>query len=140
MRGKGKGVERVGGWGGDRRRNRQVDAQAFVQTTLYQGKKKHININKSAGLSRDWVGANNLFMCVFFLGSFLMGEKKHINKIRPKIPGQSRENLVYEKAEYDQKIRRSRWLPFSNLPDFFSSAWGSGRGSSRLLEGEVRFW
>ena len=27
-----------------------------------QGKKKHININKFAGLSRDWVGAQNLFM------------------------------------------------------------------------------
>ena len=33
-------------------------------------------------------------LCVFF-GSFLMGEKKHINKIPPKIPGQSRENFVY---------------------------------------------
>ena len=32
---------------------------------------------------------------VFFFGSFLMGEKKHINKIPPKIPGQSRENFVY---------------------------------------------
>ena len=36
-----------------------------------QGKKKHININKFAGLSRDWGGggAKNVFMCVcvFFL-------------------------------------------------------------------------
>ena len=32
---------------------------------LSQGKKKHININKFAGLSRDWVGAKNLFMCFF---------------------------------------------------------------------------
>ena len=46
-----------------------------------QGKKIHININKFAGLSRDWVGAKILFMC--FLGSFLMGEKKHINKVPP---------------------------------------------------------
>ena len=60
---------------------------------LNQGKKKHININKFAGLPQDWVGAKNLFMC--FFGSFLMGEKKHINKIPPKIPGQSRENFVY---------------------------------------------
>ena len=30
-----------------------------------QEKKKHININKFAGLSRDWVGAKNLFMCFF---------------------------------------------------------------------------
>ena len=60
-----------------------------------QGKKKHININKFAGLSRDWVGAENLFMFFFSFGSFLMGEKKHINKITPQIPGQSRENFVY---------------------------------------------
>ena len=38
-----------------------------------QGKKKHININKFAGLSRDRVGAKILFMC--FLGVILMGEK-----------------------------------------------------------------
>ena len=55
---------------------------------MFQGKKKHININKFAGLSRDWVGAKKLFMC--FFGSFLMGEKKHINKIPPK----SRDNPV----------------------------------------------
>ena len=40
-----------------------------------RGKKKHININKFAGLSRDWVGAKNVFMCFFLFGSFLMGEK-----------------------------------------------------------------
>ena len=61
--------------------------------SLFSGKEKHININKFAGLSRDWVGAKKLFMC--FFGSFLMGEKKHINKIPQKIPGQSRENVVY---------------------------------------------
>ena len=55
---------------------------------------KHININKCAGLSRDWVGVKKLFMC-FFFRSFLMGEKKHINKIPPNIPGQCRENFVY---------------------------------------------
>ena len=33
-------------------------------------------------------------LCVFF-GSSLMGEKKHINKVPPKIPGQSCENFVY---------------------------------------------
>ena len=31
--------------------------------------------------------------CVFF-GSFLMGSKKHINKVPPKIPGQSRETFL----------------------------------------------
>ena len=52
---------------------------------------KHININKFAGLSPDRA---KICLCVFF-GSFLMGEKKHINKIPPKIPGQSPENFVY---------------------------------------------
>ena len=33
--------------------------------------------------------------CQFFSGSFLMGKKRHINKITPKIPGQSREKFVY---------------------------------------------
>ena len=41
---------------------------------LNQRKKKHININKFAGLSWDWVGGKNMFMC-FFGGSFLAGEK-----------------------------------------------------------------
>ena len=44
-------------------------------SALVQEKKKLININKFAGLSRDWVGAKNLFMCFCFFGSFLMGEK-----------------------------------------------------------------
>ena len=33
-------------------------------------------------------------VCVFFFGSFLMGEKKTHKQIPPKIPGQSRENIV----------------------------------------------
>ena len=50
------------------------------------GKEKYININKIAGLSRDWVGDKILFMC--FFKSVLMGEKKHINRIPPqKNPG-----------------------------------------------------
>ena len=61
---------------------------------LIQGKKKHININKFAGLSRDWVGAKNLFF-VFFLRVIPYGGEKHINKIPPKILGQSRDNFVY---------------------------------------------
>ena len=36
-----------------------------------------------------------MFMCVFFFGSFVMGGEKHINKISPQIPGQSREMFVY---------------------------------------------
>ena len=34
---------------------------------INQEKKKHINIDKFAGLSRDWVGAKNLFMCFFWV-------------------------------------------------------------------------
>ena len=60
---------------------------------LISGKEKHININKFAGLSRDWVGAKNRFMYSVF-GSFLMRGKKHMNKIPPRIPGQSREHFV----------------------------------------------
>ena len=60
---------------------------------LLQGKKKHININKFAGLSRDWVGAKNVFMC-FFRAISYGGEKTH-KQNSPKIPGQSRGNFVY---------------------------------------------
>ena len=56
-------------------------------------RKKHININKFAGLSRDWGGAKKLFMCFFRVIPY--GGEKHINKIPPKIPGQSREKFVY---------------------------------------------
>ena len=34
VRSKGKGEGMRGGWGGDRQRNRQVNAQVFVKTTL----------------------------------------------------------------------------------------------------------
>ena len=40
-----------------------------------QGKIEHININKFAGLSRDWVGAKILFMCFFSSGHSLWGRK-----------------------------------------------------------------
>ena len=60
---------------------------------MSQGKKKHIKIKKFGGLSRDWVGAKNLFMRFFWVIPY--GGEKHINKIPPKIPGQSHENFVY---------------------------------------------
>ena len=41
------------------------------------------------------LGGCRKFVYVFVFFSFLMVEKKHINKIPPKIPGQSRENIVY---------------------------------------------
>ena len=52
-----------------------------------QGKEKDININKCAGLSWDWVGGKKLFMSFFRFIPY--GGEKHINKIPPKIPGQS---------------------------------------------------
>ena len=61
-------------------------------------RKVPININKFGGLSRAWVGAGlggrqKICVCVLF-GSFLMGRKAH--KQNPqKIPGYSRENVVY---------------------------------------------
>ena len=52
---------------------------------LNQGKKKHININKFAGLSRDWVGAKILFMCFFRVIPY--GGEKHIKQNSPQNPG-----------------------------------------------------
>ena len=58
-----------------------------------QGKEKYININKFAGLSRDWADGKILFMC-FFSGPSLWGRKTH-KQNPPKIQGQSREKFVY---------------------------------------------
>ena len=64
---------------------------------LIQGKKKHISINKFAGLSRDWVGAKILFMSqiMCFLGHSLWGRKTHKQSPPQTILGQSRVNVVY---------------------------------------------
>ena len=51
--------------------------------------------NKFAGLSRDWVGAQNLFMCFFCSGHSLWGRKAHKQNPPKKIRGQSRDNFVY---------------------------------------------
>ena len=53
---------------------------------LSSGKEKHININKYAGLSRDWVGAEKLFMCFFGVIPY-GGEKTHKQIPPPRIPG-----------------------------------------------------
>ena len=52
---------------------------------LIQGKKKHININKFAGLSRDWAGAKILFMC--FFGVIPYGGEKTHKQSPPQNPG-----------------------------------------------------
>ena len=60
--------------------------------SFFSGKEKHININKYAGLFRDWVGAKNLFMCFFRVIPY-GGEKAH--KQNAKKTGQSREHFAY---------------------------------------------
>ena len=50
-----------------------------------QGKKKHININKFAGLSWVWVGGKILLMCFFWVIPY-GGEKTHKHN-PPKNPG-----------------------------------------------------
>ena len=54
------------------------------------GTTNHVNINKFPGLSRDWAGGKMLFYNMCFLGSFFMGEKKHINNF----PRESRGNAA----------------------------------------------
>ena len=41
----------------------------------FRERKKHRNTDKFAGLSRDWMGGNNSFMCLF--ESFPIAEKTH---------------------------------------------------------------
>ena len=65
------------------------------QPVFLQGKKQ---THKHKRICRIVPGLGGCQKCVcvfFFFGSFLMGDKKHINKIPPKMPGQSRENVVY---------------------------------------------
>ena len=59
------------------------------ECVLNQGKKKHININKFGGLSRDWVGAK-ICLCVFFLRVIPYGGENTQTKSPPK----SRDNPV----------------------------------------------
>ena len=50
MREKGKGVRRVGGWGGDRQRNRQVSAQALSKLPFSDLPLKKCPISSKRGL------------------------------------------------------------------------------------------
>ena len=66
-----------------------------------RGRKKPININNFAGLSRRWVGVK-LFMCFPFSWGKRETHKQNSQEISGKgrdspgiIPGQSRENFVY---------------------------------------------
>ena len=63
-------------------------ANHTLSSIISQGKNKHININKSAGLSRDWVGGKKydfVFRGVIPYG----GEKTHKQN-----PPKSRDNPV----------------------------------------------
>ena len=53
----------------------KIEQGSFYFPGLLQGKKKHTNIHKFAGLSRDWVVAKSLFMCFFRVGPY--GGDKH---------------------------------------------------------------
>ena len=57
-------------------RTLHTQKQVFRKLFFSQGKKKHININKFAGLSRDWVGCQK-FVYVFFRVIPYGGEKTH---------------------------------------------------------------
>ena len=62
-----------------------------------QGKKKTHKRKQICGIIQGLGGWQNyVYVCVFFF--FFVpygGEKKHVNKIRPKIPGQSHESFVH---------------------------------------------
>ena len=89
-------------------------------------------------------GAGMSPVCV---GSFLMGEKKHINTIPPKVPGQSREkNLVYvffSLCVFSLPMKEPKpklsWRTFRIYFYFFLLGGGEGRvrsagtGGGRLL-------
>ena len=70
-----------------------VTATVLICAATFRERKKHMNINSFAGLSRDWVGGKIFFMCFWVIP---YGGEKHINKIPTRIPGQSCENSVYE--------------------------------------------
>ena len=67
---------------------------ALTTNTLCSGKEKTHKHKQICGTVPGLAGCQT-FVYVFFSGHSLWGRKKHINKIPPKIPGQSRENFVY---------------------------------------------
>ena len=69
-----------------------IDAQRNLVQMSGKEKHKHKQI---CGIVPGLGGCQNFVYVFFFFGSFLMGEKKHINKMPHKIPGQSRDNFVY---------------------------------------------
>ena len=72
----------------------KTDTLACRNGERFSGKEKTHKHKQICGIVPGTGWVPKFCLCVFF-GSFLMGEKKHINKIPPKIPGQFRENFVY---------------------------------------------
>ena len=66
----------------------------YFLKSIRERKKTH-KYKQVCGIVPGLRGCQNFVYVFFFFGSFLMGEKKHINKMPPKIPGQSREHFVY---------------------------------------------
>ena len=76
----------------------------ILSAPLQKSRKRKTHKHKQvAGLSRDWAGGK------IFFGSFLMGEKEHINRIPLKIPGQSCEIFVYVFCSLCVSFRTSVW-------------------------------
>ena len=61
----------------------------FLMCLFFPGKKRHININKFAGLSRVWVGGRNLFVCVCVFRVFPYGGENTHKQNPPQNPGTS---------------------------------------------------
>ena len=78
-------IHHFAGWEAGLLRGTKIVNQTFVNKLAFPNKEKHININKFAGLSRDWVGAKILFMCFFRVIPY--GGEKRINKVPPEYPG-----------------------------------------------------
>ena len=67
----------------------------WINSVILLRERKTHKHKQICGIVPGLVGAENLFMCVFFFRVIPDGGEKHINKIPPKIPGPSGENFVY---------------------------------------------
>ena len=68
------------------RKNFGLKNFGLIFLSLIQRKKKQVNITYLRDCPGTGWGAK-FFFYVFFVGSSLMGEKKHINKVPPQNPG-----------------------------------------------------
>ena len=81
-------------------RSATVLVEPPVQRPVFQGKRKHIKMDKFGGLSWDWLGGKNLFV-VLFGGHCLWGREHTVPRKSPEnpqnIPGQSA-NILFSYA------------------------------------------